>query len=507
MNIRAELANLWQNHPAALYALTILLGSSAAIFPIDSLPFILAILLIIPPLYQLTYSPAQIRILLALTLGMICFFLTSLRYQFPEQKLLKNGIADIEMVSIKLNKTPFGTVWNYKGILKSYTHDGLMKAKNIPVFISIPFEDSLARPSANLRYQLSGNLKTTTQGKYILTPNKNQSWRVLNQLNTLAEQRFSVKATVQKYIKDSIKDQHIGAFLSGIATGEFDDRILSFELNRFGLQHLMAISGLHFSIISTLFAFSFSSFFSSRMAATMTLILMSLYFLFLGASPSVTRAWIAVLMGSLCLLIEKNNSGFNALGVAAIILLLWDPLLIGDLGFQYSFGITAGILLWFSPLDQWLQIIFSKRNLSEMAKADSWDIHGYCLLHFFRQSLALNMAVNIVAVPLTLYHFHQFPLMSLVYNLFFPFLVSFSLILLVSACLLTLIFPWLSVQLHALNEIYTGFVLNFAFHLPKTFDVTWHIPELSKDILLIYLLVLLSGGIILKKIKPKILFN
>lgn len=492
-------ADLWRFYPAALYAFAVLLGSSVALYSEHSYFLLFSLTILALPLITSSLQSAQLRIVLALILALASFYMTSTRYLFPIENTAKTGIADIEMTSVRLMKTPFGFVWNYKGTLKSFIHHEQVIAKDIPILVSIPFEKASPRPPAHYRYELPARLKTSENGKYVITPVKNAKWHTKNELHNLAEWRFSAKAAVQKHVQESIKDHHVGAFLSGIATGEFDDRILSHELGRFGLQHLMAISGLHFSILSTFIALVLGVFFSRKTAAIITIVVMSAYFVFLGASASVTRAWIAIIIALASLFIQRRSSGFNALGIGALALLLWDPLIIEELGFQFSFGITASILLWFSPCEKLLQQIFAKRRLNDVTKMDSWDQHGYCLLYFLRQSLALSLAVNIAALPLTLYHFHVFPLMGLVYNLFFPVLVSLSLVLLTTACCFSLIFPWLASQIHALNEYYTQFVLNFAFNLPKTFDYTWRVESIPIEGLMIYLAAVLIGGLFLSK--------
>ncbi len=499
MKWQQDLADIWRFYPAALYAFTVLLGSSLALYSFN--PYFIAVPLFIlaVPLFTFSFKSNHLRLLLAVVLGISSFYLTSFRYRFPEDNSVKTGIADIEMTSVKLVKTPFGFVWNYKGTLKSFIHEDQFIAKDIPVLVSIPYENAYSRPKADFRYELFARLKTTSTGKYVINPIKNREWVTKEKLYSLAEWRFSAKAAVQKHIQESIKDPHVGAFLSGIATGEFDDRILSFELGRFGLQHLMAISGLHFSILSAFIALLLGIFFSRKLAALIMIGVMSSYFIFLGASPSVTRAWLAIVIGLTSLFIQRRSSGFNALGIGALLLLLWDPLIIEELGFQFSFGITASILLWFSPCDQWLQRIFAKRKLNDVTKMDSWDQHGYCVLYFLRQSLALCLAVNIIALPLTLYHFHLFPLMGLIYNLFFPVLVSLSLVFLTIGCCFSIVFPWLAAQVHTLNEYYTQFVLNFAFNLPKSFDFTWKVNGFPAEALMTYVLCILSLGLFLNK--------
>lgn len=478
-----------------LYAYTVLLGASAALYLICPYVLLFAFLPLVFPLLTFRYHSTHLRLLLALSLGFFSFTMAYSRYHFPEEMGAKQGIADVKISSVKITKTPFGSLWSYTANLKSFIQKDQILARDIPIRISLPFEKDSLRPAANFRYQLRARLKTTTHGKYILSPIKNDSWHPIEKLYNLAEWRFYAKSSLQKHIQDSVQDNHVGAFLSGIATGEFDDRLLSFELSRFGLQHLMAISGLHFSILSTLLALILSLLFSRKISAIITMSLMSAYFIFLGASPSVTRAWIAILIGLMSFFIEKRYSSFNALGIATLIVIICDPLMIEEIGFQFSFGITAAILLWFPICEAFLQRLFAKRTLSEVTKMDNWDQHGYCFLYFLRQNIALCCSVNLVALPLTLYHFQSFPFMSLIYNLFFPFFVSFSLMFLVIACSISAIFPWLGSLLHRLNEYYTQFVLNFALYLPKSFDFSWQIKEIPKEALIIYLLIIFSTGI------------
>ena len=490
--------DLWYYHPAVLYAFATLLGSIFALYSLGPFFIAFSILLLIFPFFSLTLHAAHLRLLLALVLGTAIFCLTSARTHFPEDNTVKTGIADVEIASVKLTKTPFGLMWNYKGTLKYFFQEGISVAKEIPVLISIPFDKESSRPAADARYQFPAKLKTSDHGKYIISPDKKESWQIQSKLFNLAEWRYSAKSAVQNYIQKSVRNTHVGAFLSGMATGEFDDRLLAYELSRFGLQHLMAISGLHFSVISAFFALTLGLFFSRNTAGLITIALMSVYFIFLGASASVARAWIAIVIALASLLIQRRSFSFNTLGIATLIVILRDPLLVEDIGFQFSFGVTAAILLWFSPCNSLLQGLFAKRRLSKVMTMDYWDQHGYCVLYFLREGLALCLAVNLVALPLTLYHFHSFPLMSFVYNLFFPVLVSISLMLLMTASALTIILPLIGSKLHHLNESYTHFVLNFAFNLPKSFDAAWKINGIPKEALLLYLLAIFALGMFLR---------
>src|SRR5262249_55475973 len=156
--------------------------------------------------------------------------------------------------------------------------------------------------------------------------------------------------------------------------------------------------------------------------------------------------------------------------IALLAILLFDPLMAKGIGFQFSFATTAAILLLFSSCDVAMQMIFNKRPLSQITKMDRTNQHGYFLLSTIRQGLALTLAVNLVALPMTLFYFHKFPWMSLIYNLFFPFLVSVSMLLLIIGTLSQLLFSPLGEWVHACNNVYTHYMLNYTYNMPTSVD-------------------------------------
>lgn len=481
------------------------LGATMALFDTPLLiTLLLAFILFFPMIYISSITREVIlRILLGVALGIITFIFTLYYYQTPStEEAQLNGEAHVSFSSISHSKTPFGLLWTYKGTLHSFIQNNNFHrntiAKNLPITLSIPSKNDVIRPSADHHYLLQTRLKNTNQGRYTLTPTKGARWESLRTAWTFAEWRFKAKIYLRHIIYSAIKDPHAAAFLAGIATGEFDDRQLSFELGRFGLQHLMAISGLHFAILASIIGFILQMIFPHKLSAFLLIALLSAYFLFLGTSPSVIRAWTTTVIALMGTILAKRSLALNSLGIALIVMTLLDPFATQNIGFQFSFAVTGAILLWYAPCERMCQRFFAKRGLSEIAEMGSLSQHGYCLLYFLRQALALAIAVNLVACPMTLYHFHKFPMMSLVYNLFFPFLMSFSMLLLTAGLLISLLFPWLASQIHGINEHFTQFMLSFAFNLPKWFDVALRVDDISKDALIIYLILVFTIGLVVK---------
>jgi competence protein ComEC len=203
------------------------------------------------------------------------------------------------------------------------------------------------------------------------------------------------------------------------------------------------------------------------------------------------RAWLTILIVLLGDLLEKKPNPLNSLGLALIIIFIFDPLMCRTVGFQLSFISTASILFFFSDCDHLLQCMWIKRPLSSVIEMNHLNKHGFIILTFFRKAVALTIAVNIAMIPMMLYYFQKFPLMGLIYGLFFPFLVSLSILMLLLGMFVQLFCPFLAQILHTTNEHFTKFMLSFTLNMPSFVDVFVRIKPFSETYIISYFSLLL----------------
>ncbi|MCR9174256.1 MAG: ComEC family competence protein [bacterium] len=160
-----------------------------------------------------------------------------------------------------------------------------------------------------------------------------------------------------------------------------------------GAMHVLAISGLHVGIIMYLLFFLLKR--ANRWISRRTAVMITLLFLWAfagvtGGSPSVLRA---TLMFSLLLLGQqwaRSGSPMNTLFFSALILLLINPLLLFDIGFQLSYAAMLGIFIFFDRIKALVKI----RN--------KWLLKAW-------EGTALGISAQMFTIPIVLYHFHQFP--------------------------------------------------------------------------------------------------
>ena len=158
-------------------------------------------------------------------------------------------------------------------------------------------------------------------------------------------------------------------------------------------MHVLAVSGLHIGIITQLllYLFQFSSkLITRRNAVLITVLLLWIYALLTGFSPSVVRA---VFMFSVLILSQETGGNYapiNVLFYTAFILILFNPYVIYDIGFQLSYLAMLGIYTLYKPIA-------------------AWYITKNKILNYLWQGSAIGFAAQAMTVPLTLFYFHQFP--------------------------------------------------------------------------------------------------
>jgi len=198
----------------------------------------------------------------------------------------------------------------------------------------------------------------------------------------------------------------LAGLAAGILIGLRDrvDRDLATAFTTAGVSHVVAISGWNIAIVGACVGALLRSW-PRRRRMVVTLLAIALYTTFSGASASVLRA---AAMAAVVLSARESGragSAAAALGWAAALLLLGDPALVLDPGFELSSAATLGLIAWGSPLTGWLRKASGSRipmavcellGVSLAAQAATLPI---VLAIFGRLSLVSPLA-NLLVVPL-----------------------------------------------------------------------------------------------------------
>ncbi len=168
-----------------------------------------------------------------------------------------------------------------------------------------------------------------------------------------------------------------------------------------GAMHVLAVSGLHVGIVY-LMAY-YLLFFLGKMKygtllRTMILVMLLWSYAFLtGMSASVLRAATMFTFVAIGTGLKRYTSIYNTILGSAIVLLMWNPGFLFEVGFQLSYAAVFGIV-WLQPR---MQSLWVPRN---------WFVKQFWAI------TTVSIAAQIVTFPLGLYYFHQFPSLFLVSN-------------------------------------------------------------------------------------------
>jgi competence protein ComEC len=485
----------WQHYPALFIGCNLLLGSALALYPHWSYAWGFLVLFV-PLFLQKEWK----KLICSVFLVLVVLIQTWNFYSLPTVITGKvSGVGYFEIDSVKQAQSPFNRSFLYQGTLRSFQAEDGRSWRNLPCSLHLPTDKE--RPFANSDYVIEGTLAQKNPHGFVLKPKKGLLWKRVPSTFSFAEWRSHAKEQVRIFLKEKISDPKVATFFIALTVGDLDERILSMEFGKIGLQHILGISGFHFALLAGFLGFFLRLFFSFKVTALLLLTFLTAYFVFVGNAPAVMRGWVAVTIFLIARLLHRNTSAINALGVGFCIELILTPLCITSIGFQLSFLCTWAILLLYPLLRKWVELLLPKRTLQTAVQMNHLHQHGYLFSSLIRESVALNLAVHIASLPLLLFLFHKFPLQSILYNLFLPFCFSLSLLLLLFSLFFSF-FPPVAHLLHSLNTSFTATLLEITAHPPLLFDLTLYAcPSFS---LVIFLLSLFfAAGILLKKPEGK----
>lgn len=210
------------------------------------------------------------------------------------------------------------------------------------------------------------------------------------------------------YLIASLKKQGITgknlAVASALILGYKDnlDPQLKSAYSSAGAMHVLAVSGLHVGVIFLIFNQLFSFFEKIKHGKIIKGILLILilwtYAILTGLSPSVMRAATMFSFIVAAKMTGRVSSFFNTLAASALVLLIYNPLLIMEVGFQLSYLAVIGIVI----IQPWI---------------NNWFTIRYWLPRKIWEITAVSIAAQIATFPLGLLYFHQFPNYFMLSNL------------------------------------------------------------------------------------------
>ena len=269
------------------------------------------------------------------------------------------------------------------------------------------------------------------------------------------------------------------AILKGIILAdrtEIDQEIIN-HFSKTGLIHILAISGSHMAIIFLMILFVLNPIFSVKYRNIPIYISSAAiwgFAIFIDYGNSVVRSCIMITVYYIMIFLQRKPNLLHSLALAGMMILSIDTQQLFDVGFQLSFLAVFGIFWLYKPITNHYKPLKNRA------------------IRFILNTFSLSLAAQLTTLPLILFYFHQFSIMSVFINvvsimvsqgfIIFSFIVSILFGIEFTPDWLLEIYDWCA-----------SFFLNMVAFFSKTDfsfveNVSIEIPELIILFVLVYLL-------------------
>ena len=267
------------------------------------------------------------------------------------------------------------------------------------VFLNQPFEPSNPQSFDYKRYLSMKNI-------YLQSYVNADAWTKISEKNGFFLMHFAVdtrEKSLNIFRDCGMEPQQYG-IISALLLG-FDDELdpdLSRSYSAAGVSHILCVSGMHVGIIYMIVSFLLKFLDRTRAQRIIrTLLLLAVvwfYACITGLSPSVTRASTMFTFVAVAGLIDRRTNSYNSLLTSMLLLLCINPLVIFNIGFEFSYLAVFGIV-W---LQRPIKALYHPRT---KVGNHVWDI------------VSISFVAQLFTAPLAILYFHQFPNYFLIANI------------------------------------------------------------------------------------------
>lgn len=239
---------------------------------------------------------------------------------------------------------------------------------------------------------------------------------------------YGIKNRCTKIIDNSFDSESAGIVKAMLVADKSTlDKNIKKLYSENGIAHIMAISGVHVAIIGmTLYGFLRKLRIGRFISGTFSIAIIVLYGIMTGMSSSTERAVIMLILSIAAEYFGRKTDAPTSMGFAMIIMVLGNPYVILDAGFQLSFAAITGVTVVAPQLRKLLGMF--KRFIKE---ADEKKKQKHKKIMSLRKmiiklidALVVGIASFITTTPVIIYYYYQFPPYSIFINLIVIPLVS-----------------------------------------------------------------------------------
>ena len=321
------------------------------------------------------------------------------------QELPKEREKSFKVIA-RLTAVNDSSYWTTKKVILYFQKDSVIKKGSVGDKLMIYTKLSFIEPPKNPE-QFNYEKLMRKRGIFLTGYVGKKNWTQMECTKSVTLKSYT--SYLQRYLSHQLLASGMSGATYSVAAAILlgNDETLEPELRASyaatGVSHILCVSGMHVGVIFMILSFLLKPLdysVKTRYPKNVTLLIaVWVYASITGLAPSVTRSaamFTFVITGTF---LQRRTNIFHSLFASLFILLVFNPLLLFEVGFQLSYLAVFGIVLFQKKISEWFQ---PKTKVVKYV----WDL------------ITVSVSAQIFTSPIAIYYFGQFPNYFLLTNLF-----------------------------------------------------------------------------------------
>lgn len=386
--------------------------------------------------------------------------------------------------------------------LKVQTANESRKYNNTYVYISVDkkkelkYGDYIRIKGSFVKGEVQRNYGGFNYNQYLRTLKihgtiKVNNLKVINNKTSIFSLTNKLANEIESRIGKFIENKEIVSICKGIILGnteEIEENIKeNFRITN--ISHILAVSGLHVTYIITGINIVLKNLIGKNKTNIIIILVLIIYMFITGFTPSIVRAGIMGILISVSHLIYRKNDTWNSMAISLLILLIYNPYYILNIGLQLSYLGTIGILIFNKNINKaFEQIRITKKNIK--IKTNKRLIK---IIEYVKETLSITLSAQIMIFPIMIYHFNILGIYFFITNLLVSIIIGPIIILTVIIIIMSYINIFISKAISIILVILVNILIQIS-NISKLPFSKLYVPTPSTNLIITYYIFVLSAN-------------
>lgn len=252
-----------------------------------------------------------------------------------------------------------------------------------------------------------------------------------NKGNPIIKNTNKLSAKIKQRIDTSKLSDEEKSMIKGILLGDTGD-ISEETLNNFSdsnILHILSVSGMHISYMIIASNFIFNKLIGKHYSKIITTLVILIYICMVNFTPSVVRAGVTGIIFILSNFFYRKNDVWESLALSLLVILIYNPFLIQNIGLELSFAGTIGIIIFQKTLKKWIRNYLDLKNRKAIRKNEKilksiMKLINSKIGELTLDAIIVTISATLTITPILLITFHKVSITGLIVSVLTSFIVG-----------------------------------------------------------------------------------